>query len=128
MFDQATMDTIIKGAFISALGDDNAKKLLEDIVGRLLTTKVNKNGRDTHDSFWGSPNKPLLDYLIEGEVRNLLEAAVRDHVRNNVPELHEAIHKAIVGSDGLANSILKMITSQLNDGYVKIDVTIDKHS
>ena len=127
MFDKETMDTIVKGAFMNAMGEDRVKKVMEDIVTRLLTTKVNSNGQETYNSFGGQPNTPYLDYLINGEVKHMLEQAVRDHVRNNLPELKEAIHKAIVSSDGLADGILKMITSQLTDGYVKIDISIDKH-
>lgn len=125
MFDKETVDTLVKAAVISALGETTTQRVMNDIVARLLETKVNSSGSERYDSFGGMPNTPLLNYLVDKEIRVVIENAVREHIANSAVQIKESVSKSLIENDGLANKISTMIHNQLADGYIRINVDLE---
>jgi len=123
MFDEKTMNELLKVAVINALGEEGGKRLVGELITKLTSTKVNKNGNTTYDSFGGgNPDTPLLDYLLNKELKLLLEQVVREYVKENSEQFREQFKAQITADEGLAKSMTDFLVRQMSEGYVEINV------
>lgn len=124
MFDKDTINTIVQAAVVQALGGEEAgSKLLKEVVDRLVSTKVHSNGGGHGDRYGGSPSTPLLQFLVDREVRNVLEKAVIQFVENNSAEIGENVKLALVADEGIAKSISDLLSNQLRYGSLSVNVS-----
>lgn len=122
MFDEKTMNELLKVAVINALGEEGGKRLVGELITKLTSTKVNRNGHTAYDSFGGNPDTPLLDYLLNKELKLLLEQVVRDYVKENSEQFREQFRAQITADEGLAKSMTDFLVRQMSEGCVEINV------
>lgn len=124
MFDKETTDQIVKMAVVKALGDNAGQDLLMKMVDKLLTTKVNSNGNERYDNFGGSPDTPMLDYFLNRELKNVIEKAVIQYVKDNSEDLTKAVKIKLEADDCLAKNIVDMMRSRLEEGYLSVSLNL----
>lgn len=123
MFDKSTLDELMKVAMINALGEEGSKRIVNEFIEKITTVKVNKNGNVAYDNYGGgTPDTPLLDYLLKQELRSILETTVREYVQNNSQEFKEKFEFILKSDEGLAKSMATYVSNHLANGTVEINV------
>ena len=76
----------------------NAEGLIDGIVDRILTTKVNDEGRVSN---YQSENRyTMIEQLARGAIKTAADAAVREWVDAQRPQLLESLKKALAKRHG----------------------------
>lgn len=127
MFDKETMDKIVQGAIIGALGDGAAERLMHDLVNKMLTTKVNKQGGTEYSSYHGSPDTPFLEYIVNRELRQVVEQTIIKFVKERTAEFEEQVRIQLTSDDRIAKSLTAMLDNMVKNGYLRVNIDFEKN-
>lgn len=126
MFDQETTDKLIKAALIQALGENNMKQMLDNIIDRILKTKVNEHGKAEYSTYGGSPKTPFLDWVLEDNLRNIVRQCIAEIVLERKEEIKASLQNAVISETGLSDMLTNMISNMADRGNIDIKMTFHR--
>ena len=113
----------IKAALLEGLGS-NRERVLEEIISKLLMTKVDHDGKVSNYS----SGMPWLEWLVKDLVTRVTREAMTELVQNQKPELVKAIRQVLKKRTmSIAENFVDSLEGAAKDNWrTSVNITFSK--